>query len=295
MRVPGQDRRGGGGRWSPATATCCWPRRRRWHDARRAAQAGRRAKRPVMGVACGSIGVLTSVPGDAVGGRRSTQVAEGRWTAVDVPALGGRRGSGGRGRVAINDVAVIRAGPGQVLVSVSVDGVLYVVLWAGDGCRRRLAARVQRVHDGRRRADAGAGRGGHGGHASGAARRFVPAAGGGARSRVSLRVQPGHGGVRYEIDGRSVAGRGAPAGRSAAGRVRHARAAGRRGAAPDRTAPPRARDRQPAGARARGPAAGPQAAGRSAFCLRRARFRAVRERPGSGWRCRTRPRGAARR
>ena len=95
-----------------------------------ALHAGAPASRPVLGVACGSVGVLTSVVGDRVTSALD-QLASGDWTAVDVPGLE-VAWAGGEVEVAINDVAAIRAGAGQVLVSVTVDDVLYGSV-AGDG------------------------------------------------------------------------------------------------------------------------------------------------------------------
>jgi NAD+ kinase len=170
-----------------------------------ALHSGAASERPVMGVACGSIGVLTSVPGNAVGSALD-QVAEGRWTAVDVPALEASW-SGGAAELAINDVAVIRAGPGQVLVSVSVDGVLYGRL-AGDGVvvASALGSTAYTMAAGGPVLAPGA---------EGTAVTALAPHGGsfpplvaGPHSRVSLSVEVGHWGVRYEIDGRPVEAEG---------------------------------------------------------------------------------------
>src|SRR5919199_4117203 len=48
--------------------------------------AGAEASRPVMGVACGSVGVLTSVHADEVAGALD-HVAEDRWEGQAVPGL----------------------------------------------------------------------------------------------------------------------------------------------------------------------------------------------------------------
>ena len=58
-------------------------------------------------------------------------VAEGRWAPLELAGLE-VAWPGGPAAVAINDFAVIRAGSGQVQVSVTVDDVLYAAL-AGDG------------------------------------------------------------------------------------------------------------------------------------------------------------------
>lgn len=95
-----------------------------------ALHAGAPSSRPVLGVACGSVGVLMSVAGDRVPWALE-QIATGRWTPVAVPGLD-VDWDGAQGAVAINDLVVIRDGPGQVIVSVNVDGVLYARV-AGDG------------------------------------------------------------------------------------------------------------------------------------------------------------------
>ena len=56
----------------PATCDADRRARRRRHDARRAAHRGAAAGRPVLGVACGSLGALTAVDGGRPRGRRST-------------------------------------------------------------------------------------------------------------------------------------------------------------------------------------------------------------------------------
>ncbi|MFZ0041343.1 MAG: NAD(+)/NADH kinase [Solirubrobacteraceae bacterium] len=89
------------------------------------------AQRPVLGIACGSLGALTAVPPDGV-----TEALErfgaGEWYRRSLPALSIDR-PGSEGLFAINDVVVIRAGIGQVRTSIHVDGALYARV-AGDGC-----------------------------------------------------------------------------------------------------------------------------------------------------------------
>ena len=89
---------------------------------------GARSSRPVLGVACGSIGALTSVHADEVE-RALDSVAEGDWVPRSLMALDVR---GDRDWIAINDVAVVRDGDGQLLSSVFVDAQPYAHL-AGDG------------------------------------------------------------------------------------------------------------------------------------------------------------------
>jgi NAD+ kinase len=85
--------------------------------------------RPVLGVACGSLGALTAVPADDVD-EALEAVASGRWLARRLPGL--RIAGDGLERVAINDLVVIRRGPSQVIVAIFVDDQVYV-RYAGDG------------------------------------------------------------------------------------------------------------------------------------------------------------------
>jgi NAD+ kinase len=95
-----------------------------------ALHAAATADRPVLGVACGSLGALTAV--NAEGIRQALdRVAAGDWNPRSLPGLR-VTGDGALSRVAINDVAVVRAGASQVLIEIHVDGQLYV-RFAGDG------------------------------------------------------------------------------------------------------------------------------------------------------------------
>jgi NAD+ kinase len=96
-----------------------------------AIRAGAGAERPVLGVACGSLGVLTSVPATDVGSALGRFLA-GEWVARPLPALDVKR-EGERGLLAFNDIAIVRAGSGQVRAAAEADGVLFCRL-AGDGC-----------------------------------------------------------------------------------------------------------------------------------------------------------------
>ena len=164
-----------------------------------ALHAGAPSSRPVLGVACGSVGVLMSVAGDRVPWALE-QIATGRWTPVAVPGLD-VDWDGAQGAVAINDLVVIRDGPGQVIVSVDVDGVLYARV-AGDGLvvATPLGSSAYTMASGGPILAPGA---------EGMAVTPLAAHGGscpplvaGIGSRVTLTVEPGHGGVRHEIDGR---------------------------------------------------------------------------------------------
>lgn len=88
------------------------------------------ARRPALGVACGSLGALTTVSARGVPGAL-TAFAEGRWTPRGLPAL---HVAADRSDplTALNDLVIVRDGIGQVRLSAFVDGTLYARL-AGDG------------------------------------------------------------------------------------------------------------------------------------------------------------------
>lgn len=96
----------------------------------KALHASARTNTPVLGVAYGSLGALTTVPTDEL---RSglDRFAAGDWRARKLPALGIRSAGTAIGS-AINDVVVARGRGTQLLVDVSVDGELYARA-AGDG------------------------------------------------------------------------------------------------------------------------------------------------------------------
>ena len=89
-----------------------------------------RTRTPVLGVAYGSLGALTTIAQTELRAGLD-RFAAGDWHAQRLPALdidaGGRRLAS-----AINDVVVARAGGTQLVLDVCVDGELYVRL-AGDG------------------------------------------------------------------------------------------------------------------------------------------------------------------
>jgi NAD+ kinase len=89
------------------------------------------ADRPVLGVACGSLGVLTTPSADLLP-EALDRFAHDDWSARLLPALD-ISGDATGDRYAINDLAIVRAGIGQVRLTSSVDGVLFSRL-AGDGC-----------------------------------------------------------------------------------------------------------------------------------------------------------------
>jgi NAD+ kinase len=96
-----------------------------------AIRAGMVARRPVLPVACGSLGILTSLPAPALV-EAVDRFGRGDWVPRPLPALDISRESG-TPLVAFNDVAAVRAGVGQVRVTAEVDGQLFARI-AGDGC-----------------------------------------------------------------------------------------------------------------------------------------------------------------
>ncbi len=96
-----------------------------------ATRAAVAADLPVLGVSCGSLGVLTGVGSDALPAALD-RFREGDWLPHVVPALTVARADG-PDLFAFNDVSIVRNGIGQVRVTSRVDGVLFSRL-AGDGC-----------------------------------------------------------------------------------------------------------------------------------------------------------------
>ena len=95
-----------------------------------ALHAAAAVNRPVLGVACGSLGALTAVVAEGLD-EALDRVAAGEWSPRRLPGLQVMR-DGARDRVAINDVVVVRRGASQVIVEIYVDGQVYV-RYAGDG------------------------------------------------------------------------------------------------------------------------------------------------------------------
>ncbi len=153
---------------------------------------------PVLGVACGSVGVLTSVhAGGLVAGL--DQVAAGSWIRRPLPGLEVATAADRVG-VAINDFAVVRSGIGQVIAAITVDSELYART-AGDGVvvASQLGSSAYTMAAGGPILSPGA-RGmvvtplaPHGG--------VAPPLVVGPDSRVGLAVEPGYGGIRCELDG----------------------------------------------------------------------------------------------
>ena len=95
-----------------------------------ALRAGAMADRPVLGVACGSLGALANVMvADAK--RALERFSRGEWRPRRFPALSIVR-SAGEALLALNDLSVVRGGGGQVRLTALVDGTLFARM-AGDG------------------------------------------------------------------------------------------------------------------------------------------------------------------
>jgi NAD+ kinase len=95
-----------------------------------ALHAAAAVNRPVLGVACGSLGALTSSGAEDLVDALD-RVAAGEWSPRRLPGLQ-VTADGARTRTAINDVVVVRAGASQVVVTIEVDSQLYG-RYAGDG------------------------------------------------------------------------------------------------------------------------------------------------------------------
>jgi NAD+ kinase len=157
--------------------------------------------RPVLGVACGSIGVLTSVAADRLSWALE-QLTEGHWTTRALPGLDVVP-EAGEAQVGINDFVAIRDGTGQVITSISVDGELYART-AGDGVvvATPLGSSAYTMAAG----GPLLGPGTQGmvlmplAHHGGVAPPLIV----GPSSRVNLAVEPGYGGGRFEIDGQEL-------------------------------------------------------------------------------------------
>jgi NAD+ kinase len=95
-----------------------------------ALHAAAAVNRPVLGVACGSLGALTAVAAEEITDALD-RIAAGEWSPRQLPGLE-VTADGTRSRTAVNDVVVVRRGASQVIVTIEVDGQLYV-RYAGDG------------------------------------------------------------------------------------------------------------------------------------------------------------------
>jgi NAD+ kinase len=153
-------------------------------------------------VACGSIGVLTSVPADRLS-QALEQVAVGNWTPRALPGLHVVADSGDVG-IAINDFTVIRDGTGQLITAITVDDELYART-AGDGLlvATALGSSAYTIAAGGPILAPGVEGmvitplAHHGG--------LCPPLVVGPDGRVKVSVEPGHGGSRFELDGQVLA------------------------------------------------------------------------------------------
>jgi NAD+ kinase len=96
-----------------------------------AIRAGIDAERPVLGIACGSLGVLTAVAVDDII-RALDRYSDGDWVPRPLPALDILRDVEDP-LLAVNDLVIVRNGEGQVRVNAHVDGTLFA-RFSGDGC-----------------------------------------------------------------------------------------------------------------------------------------------------------------
>jgi NAD+ kinase len=88
------------------------------------------AGKPVLGVACGSLGALTAVDADRIEDALE-RVAAGDWSARRLPALV-VESDGAEPLTGVNDLVIMRQGASQVIVALRVDGELFI-RFAGDG------------------------------------------------------------------------------------------------------------------------------------------------------------------
>jgi NAD+ kinase len=153
--------------------------------------------RPVLGVACGSLGALTAVTAERLEDALD-RVARGDWRERRLPAL--MAGRDGGELTALNDLVLVRAGAGQVMVEVAVDGERFIRV-AGDGivAATPLGSTAYTLASGGPMLAPGA---------SGMVLTPLSPHGGscpplvaGAQSRVTLLLESGNGGARVELDG----------------------------------------------------------------------------------------------
>jgi NAD+ kinase len=160
------------------------------------------ASRPVLGIACGSIGVLTSVDSEQIDSALELALA-GDWLPQALPGLN-IDSSAANLTVAINDVAVVRDGTGQVITDIRIDGELYART-AGDGVivATPLGSSAYTMAAGGPILLPGTDAmvltplARHGG--------VSPPLVVGPESRIGLLVEPGYGGCRFEVDGQELA------------------------------------------------------------------------------------------
>jgi NAD+ kinase len=154
--------------------------------------------RPVLGVACGSLGALTATTADRIE-EALHRVAAGDWNRRMLPALLVER-EDGEDLHAINDLVLVRAGAGQVTVEIEVDGERFV-RFAGDGvvAGTPLGSTAYTLASGGPMIAPGV---------TGAVLTPLSPHGGvcpplvaGTETPLAILLDPGHGGARVEIDG----------------------------------------------------------------------------------------------
>lgn len=164
-----------------------------------ALHTGAAAGKPVMGVACGSLGALTAVTADDLEDALD-RLARGDWTPRALPALAVDRDGEATLR-GMNDLVVVRQGAGQIAAEVRVDGELFI-RFAGDGLVVATplgSSAYTLAAGGPVLAPGGWGivltpLSPHGG--------CCPPLVAGGESRLTIELDPGHGGARVELDGR---------------------------------------------------------------------------------------------
>ena len=153
--------------------------------------------RPVMGVACGSLGALTAVTADDLDDALD-RVARGDYGQRHLPALIAEHD--GEELRALNDLVLVRDGAGQVIFELEVDGERFIRL-AGDGVvvATPLGSSAYTLAAGGPLLAGGAGGlvttplSPHGG--------VCPPIVTGAETRLTVLFDAGNGGARVELDG----------------------------------------------------------------------------------------------
>ncbi len=161
-----------------------------------ALRAAMPASKPVLGVACGSLGALTAVRAPDLGAALDRVHADD-WFPRALPALAV---TGRTPHFGVNDLVIVRQGAGQVLAEVEVDGELYIRI-AGDGLviATQLGSSAYTLAAGgpvlapRAQGMVVTPLSPHGGCAP----PLVTA----ADSTLRIKVDPGNGGARVELDG----------------------------------------------------------------------------------------------
>jgi NAD+ kinase len=163
-----------------------------------ALRTGAAVGKPVMGVACGSLGALTAVTAADLAPALD-RLAAGDWEPRALPALA-VESDGAATWHGVNDLVVVRQGAGQISAELRVDGELFV-RFAGDGVVAATplgSSAYTLAAGGPVLAPGGSGivltpLAPHGG--------CCPPLVAGAASRLTVVVDPGHGGARIELDG----------------------------------------------------------------------------------------------